>query len=95
MTGYVIFFVEDISDPDQLKAYQKAAHPILAAAGGKVTIGYGEQEVVEGAPLKGVVMVEFPTYDAARDWYHSPAYQKVSAIRKPAARTHAVIVEGR
>jgi uncharacterized protein (DUF1330 family) len=95
MTGYVIFFVEDVSDPEQLDVYKKAAHPIITAAGGKVTIGYGEQEVVEGPPLKGVVMVEFPTYEAARDWYHSPAYQEVSAIRHPASRAHAVIVRGR
>jgi uncharacterized protein (DUF1330 family) len=95
MTGHVIFFVEDISDPEQLKKYQKAAHPTIGDFGGKVTIAYGRQEIVEGGELKGVVMVEFPTFEAAQQWYHSTAYQEAAALRKFAARTHTVIVEAR
>ncbi len=93
MAARVIFFVEDISDPDQLNVYKKAAHPNLLAAGGKVTIAYGRHEVVEGDPLKGVVMIEFPTFEEAREWYHSSAYKEIAALRKHASRTHAVIVE--
>jgi uncharacterized protein (DUF1330 family) len=96
MTAHVIFFVEKINDPAGLKAYQRAAHPTLEPAGGRVTIAYGEQEVVEGSPLAGVVMIEFPTYEAARAWYHSPGYTQAAAIRKAgAAECHAVIVQGK
>jgi uncharacterized protein (DUF1330 family) len=95
MGARVIFFVEDISDPEQLDKYKSAAHPTITAAGGKVTIAYGRQEVVEGAPLKGVVEIDFPTYEAAQSWYHSESYGAAKKLRQGAARTHAVIVETR
>ncbi|MFO1426016.1 MAG: DUF1330 domain-containing protein [Steroidobacteraceae bacterium] len=95
MKGYVIFYVEQILDPAQLKAYQQAAHPTLVPHGGRVIIGYGRQEPVEGDPVVGVVTVEFPSYESARAWYHSGGYQSAKALRADAARCRAVIVEGR
>ncbi len=96
MTAKVIFFVQKIYDPERLRAYQTAARPTLAAAGGAVSVAYGEHQVVEGAPIAGVVVVEFPTYAAAQDWYHSPGYTQAAELRKNgAAECHAVIVEGR
>ena len=94
MAAYVIFYVDEISDQAQLDVYKKAAHPTLRAAGGKAMIAYGRQEVVEGAPVKGVVMLEFPTFEEAQNWYHSSVYQEAAKLRKFAAKTHAVIVEG-
>ena len=94
MTAYVIFFVEEISDAGQLDQYKQAAHPTLKHAGGSVVIAYGRQELLEGPPLAGVVMVEFPTFEAAQDWYHSAEYQKAAELRMLAARSRAVIVEG-
>jgi uncharacterized protein (DUF1330 family) len=96
MTAQVIFFVEKINDRDGLKAYQKAAHPTLEAAGGRVIVAYGRQEVVEGSDLAGVVVVEFPDYESAQNWYHSPGYTQAAKLRQSgAAECHAVIVEGR
>ena len=94
MTAYVIFFVEEISDASRLEQYKQAAHPTLKRAGGSVAIAYGRQEVLEGAPLAGVVMVQFPTFEAAQNWYHSAEYQKAAELRTLAARSRAVIVEG-
>lgn len=95
MKGYVIFYVEEITDPKSLKDYQNAAHPTLEQHGGKVFVGYGRQEVVEGPPVRGVVSIEFPSYEAAREWYHSAAYQEAKVIRRAAVTCHAVIVEGK
>jgi uncharacterized protein (DUF1330 family) len=94
MPAYVIFYVEAISDPQLLERYKATARPVLQEAGGKVMVAYGRHEVLEGAPLAGVVVVEFPTFDAARTWYHSAAYSAASAMRKSAAKAHAVLVEG-
>lgn len=95
MNAYVIFYVEEISDGGQLKKYQQAAHPTLEAVGGTVRVAYGRQEVVEGGPLKGVVVIEFAKFEDAQSWYHSNAYQEAAKLRAFAAKTHAVIVEGR
>ena len=95
MKSYVIFYVEEVSDPSALKAYQAAAHPTLAEHGGKVIVAYGQQEMVEGSAIKGVVEIEFPSYDAARAWYHSDGYQQAKKLRDGGVRCHAVIVEAK
>lgn len=95
MTAYVIYQVDEISDPEQLEKYKQAAHPTLQAAGGKILAAYGRQEVVEGESIVGVVVVEFSTFEAAQNWYHSPAYKQATALRLKAASVRAVIVEGR
>ena len=94
MPAYIIFYVESITDAAELERYKRAALPTLRKAGGKVTIAYGRHEVLEGALLAGVVMVEFPTYEAASAWYHSDAYHAASALRKAGATAHAVLVQG-
>jgi uncharacterized protein (DUF1330 family) len=40
------------------------------------------------------VVLEFPSPEAARAWYESPAYQKAKSLREAAADTNAVIVAG-
>ena len=42
----------------------------------------------------GVVIIEFPTVQAAKDWYHSPAYQEIIGERLGATVGRSVIVEG-
>ena len=41
-----------------------------------------------------MVVLEFPTVEAAKAWYHSPAYQAVIGERLAASSGRAVIVEG-
>jgi uncharacterized protein (DUF1330 family) len=94
MPAYVIFYVDSIADPLLLERYKHAARPTLRETGGVVTVAYGRHEVLEGAPLAGVVMVEFPTFEAARAWYHSAGYQAAATLRQSAATAHAVLVEG-
>jgi len=94
MPAYVIFNAESIEDPEPLAEYKQAALPTVIAAGGKVSVAYGRQEVVEGPPLVGVVMIEFPTYEQATTCYHSDAYRQARALREGATTLRAVIVEG-
>lgn len=94
MPAYAIFHAESIEDPVRLAEYKKAALPTVIAAGGKLLVAYGQQEVVEGPPLIGVIMIEFPTYEMATTWYHSDSYKAVRALREGATTLRVVIVEG-
>jgi len=87
--------VEEISDPQMLAAYQQKARPTVEPAGGKIVVAYGRQQIVEGDPMKGIVIIEFETYDAATAWYESRSYQDAAALRHEGARCQVVIVEGR
>jgi len=55
---------------------------------------YGSLEVMEGDAADGVVILEFPSMEAARDWYGSSEYQSAIAHRKLAAEYRVVLVEG-
>jgi uncharacterized protein (DUF1330 family) len=50
--------------------------------------------VLEGPPVEGVVIAEFPTFEAAKAWYDSPAYTEVRQHRFKGAEYRVVIVEG-
>ena len=39
-------------------------------------------------------MIEFPTYQAAVDCWHSPEYQEVLKLRQPISTADLVIIEG-
>ena len=55
---------------------------------------YGRQEVLEGPDVEGVVIVEFPDFATAKEWYDSPAYREAREYRFRGADYRAVIVEG-
>ena len=43
-------------------------------------------------PSGRVVVLEFPTRQAALDWWHGEAYTRVRPIRERAARTHRLVL---
>jgi uncharacterized protein (DUF1330 family) len=90
--GYVII-TEDIKDPAGMAEYAKAAGPTMAG----VTILAVDQkaEVVEGTwHGTQTVVLEFPSVEAAREWYYSDAYQKAVKIRQSVADCNGVILSG-
>ena len=46
----------------------------------KALVMNGHHEMLEGDPIEGMAILEFPSVEAAKNWYESPAYQ---AVRKP------------
>lgn len=95
MTAYVIAHVE-VLDPDGYKAYPARNTPLVERFGGRFVARGGRVEMFEGdAPPNRLVVIEFPSMDAARAWYHSPEYQEIAAIRQQYAHTHLLaLVEG-
>ena len=65
-----------------------AGHPVTPRA------FYGRHEVLEGATVQGVIILEFPTFDEAKAWYDSPAYRAAPEHRFKGADYRVVIVEG-
>jgi hypothetical protein len=43
-------------------------------------------EQLEGAPVDGAAVIEFPSFDAAKSWYNSPAYHAIGQHRLNGAR---------
>jgi uncharacterized protein (DUF1330 family) len=55
---------------------------------------YGRLEALEGSAPDGVVLLEFPSLEAARAWYDSPAYQDALGSRLRAADWRVTLVDG-
>ena len=94
MAAYVIYQGE-ILDPDRYDEYKPKAAASIIAAGGKYVVRGGDIEVLEGEPPAGrTVVLEFPTRQAAIDWYRSDEYTEVRKIREGAARARLYVVDG-
>ena len=94
MAAYLIAQVT-IHDPEIYKQYVARSSAIIAQHGGRFVARGGASERLEGSmSARRVVIIEFPSMDAARNWYNSPAYQEAKAIRTPVSDADFVIVEG-
>lgn len=94
MPAYAVFIREETLDQAELDAYTPKAGASLAGHELKVLAAYGRQQVLEGPPVEGLVIVEFPSLEAARAWYDSPQYREAREYRFRGAKYRAVIVEG-
>jgi uncharacterized protein (DUF1330 family) len=92
--AYVIANV-DVRDPDTYEEYREAVPATIAEHGGRYLARGGATEVVEGDwEPKRLVIVEFPSLEAARAWVHSESYGPVKAIRHRTAETQLVLIDG-
>lgn len=94
MSAYVIFVRDRITDPEEFRQYEQRAG--AAAAGHPLTplAFYGALDTLEGPPVDGAVVLEFPTVADARAWYESPRYQEARIHRLKGAEYRVFIVEG-
>ncbi len=91
--GYWIAQVE-VRDADGYKAYVAALPDIMRKFGGRYVTRGGQTEVVEGKSRSRVVILEFPSYQAAMECYRSPEYAKAIALRQAAADADLIVIEG-
>jgi uncharacterized protein (DUF1330 family) len=94
MKGYVIACV-DIHDEDRYAAYRAGTVASLEPFEGRFIVRGGPTETLEGSWDAGrTVVIEFPTVEQARSWFHSDGYQQLAAIRREASDADIVLVEG-
>ena len=92
MSAYVVYEAV-ITDAEQYERYKALAAPSVAAAGGRYLARGGEVETFEGTTPARVVVLEFPTLEAAREWYRGEQYTAARALREAAC--DAADVRGR
>ena len=94
MSAYVIFQAE-VLDSDRYEQYKAGAERTVLAAGGRYIVRGGDVVTLEGdAPVGRTVVLEFPTMQAALDWYHSDDYGEARRLRDGAARARVFVVDG-
>lgn len=91
--GYWIARV-DIADMEQYKRYIAANGAVFAKYGARFLVRGGRYENPEGTSRARNAVIEFPSYDAAVECWHSPEYQAAMALRTPVSTGDLVIVDG-
>jgi uncharacterized protein (DUF1330 family) len=94
MSAYFVFVRDKMKDPAAYAAYGQKAGASLASHPARPLAVNGALTSIEGQCPDGVVIIEFPSVEAAKAWYDSPAYQEAVGQRLAATEGRAVIVEG-
>ena len=94
MSGYAIFNI-DIKNPDEYKEYVEKVKPIAEKFGGEYIVRGGTNQVVEGNwQYSRNVVIKFPSYEKALEWYNSKEYQPIKQIRIDNAKSNGIIIQG-
>ena len=94
MAAYIVFMRDKMRDPAEFAQYMDAVPPTFAGHTVRPLALYGKLETLEGPPIEGAVVAEFPTYDEALTWYRSPAYQEAVQHRFKAGDYRVFVTEG-
>jgi uncharacterized protein (DUF1330 family) len=91
--GYWIGRVE-VSDLEQYKLYVAANALPFQQYGARFLVRGGQFENPEGESRSRNVVLEFPSYQAALDCWHSPQYQAAIKLREAVSTIDLIIIEG-
>jgi len=95
MPAYLIAQVT-IHDWATYEKYVAGFLEAFAGFEGRVLAAADDVEVLEGAwpPRTRAVVLEFPSMEHAKRWYHSPGYQSLAQHRFKAATSNLILVDG-
>jgi uncharacterized protein (DUF1330 family) len=94
MSAYLIAQVK-VGDQAGFRAYERGFFPTLKPFGGRLIVADGAPESIEGEwPDGRTVLIEFPSMDDAKAWYHSDEYQEISAVRWANAESTFAFLRG-
>ena len=94
MSGYVIANI-DVKNSEAYKEYIDKVKPIVEKFGGEYLVRNGEYKVIDGEwKYPRTVIIKFPTYEKALEWYNSEEYQPVKPIRLANSVANGIIIQG-
>ena len=93
--GYVISHV-DVTDPQAFEEYRSKVPQVTEGYGGQYLARGGKQECLEGPNSLGerTVIIRFPSYKRAVEWYNSNEYGELIKLRKAGSKAAVMVVEG-
>ncbi len=94
MAAYVIAHI-NVQDPVRYEDYKKMSPISIEKFGGRFIARGGTVEVLEGDwQPKRLVLVEFPTIEAARAWYASEDYRPARDLRQATSTGDLIVIDG-
>ena len=94
MSGYVIANI-NVKNPDAYKEYVGKVKPTVEKFGGEYLVRNGEFKVIDGEwKHPRTVVIKFPTYEKAWEWYNSGEYKPIKPIRLANSVANGIIIKG-
>ena len=94
MSAFIIVQI-NITNKELYKGYLEKVTPIAKKYGGEYIIRGGEYKTILGKwDYERTVVIKFPTYDIAMEWYNSEDYAPVRKIREDNSKGNMIIING-
>ncbi len=92
--GYVIAQLK-VTNPENYKEYINKVTEVVQKFGGEYLVRNGEYQCVEGeTKFPRIVVIKFPSYEKALEWYNSDEYKPVKQIRLNNSEGSNIIIKG-
>ena len=92
--GYVIAQLK-VTNPENYKEYVEKVPKVIKKFGGEYLARGGEHQVFEGEDnLPRIVIIKFPSYEKALEWYNSKEYKPIKQIRLDNSEGTNIIIKG-
>jgi uncharacterized protein (DUF1330 family) len=94
MTAYAIALIRETCFNEELIEYLRGIDETLSPYEGKYLVHGGPYEPLEGSWSGDMVVIQFPTMEHARGWYHSEAYTALRPLRTRNTEGDVLLVAG-
>ena len=79
--GYVIAQLR-VTNPENYKEYIEKVNPIVKKFDGEFLVRNGEYQIFDGeTKFPRIIVLKFPSYERALEWYNSKEYKPIKQIR--------------
>ena len=92
--GYIVVVYESIKDDNALKNYAEKARSAVEKYGGKFLVRGGKKIVTEGREFIRTAVLEFSSFEKAKEFYYSKEYQAAHSLLKDTVIRSHQIIEG-
>tara|TARA_B100000029_G_C17057050_1_gene771724 strand:- start:3 stop:290 length:288 start_codon:yes stop_codon:yes gene_type:complete len=94
MSAYLIAQI-NVTNHESYKEYLEKVTPIVHKYNGEYIVRAGKFTTMLGEwEFKRNVIIKFPSYEVALEWYNSEEYMPVRKIRENNSQGNVIIIEG-
>ncbi len=92
--GYVIAQLK-VTNSENYKKYVEKVTPLVKKFDGEFLVRNGEYKIFDGeTQFPRIVMLKFPSYERALQWYNSEEYEPIKKIRLDNSEGTNIIIKG-
>ena len=92
--AYAVGYLRDVQPSPQVLEYIERIEATMEPYGGQWRVHGTELVPLEGVWTGGLVVIEFPSMEAAREWWDSPEYRAIAPLRTEHSDSMVCLVEG-